>query len=54
MNSEVLGGIVRHILTALGGILVTKGYVEAGQVELIVGAVATLAGVAWSIFAKKK
>ena len=46
-------GIIRHVLTAAGGIAIATGYVTAGEVEVIVGAVVTLAGVAWSIWDKK-
>ena len=50
----VLNGILRHILTAAGGALVTKGYVGEAQIELAVGALVTLAGVIWSAVAKRK
>ena len=53
-KDTVLNGIVRHILTALGGALVTKGMIGEGELELVVGAVITLAGVVWSAVAKKK
>ena len=53
-KDTVLNGIVRHILTAAGGALVTKGMLGEGELELVVGAVITLAGVVWSAFAKKK
>lgn len=54
MNTESILGVVRHILTAAAGVLVTKGLIDAGQAEIIAGAVAGLIGVAWSIFSKKK
>lgn len=53
-QDSVLNGIVRHILTAAGGALVTRGYVGEAQLELAVGAVITLAGVIWSAIAKRK
>ena len=53
-KDTVLNGIVRHILTAAGGALVTKGMIGEGELELVVGAVITLAGVVWSAIAKKK
>lgn len=53
MNQEQILGIVRHVLTILGGVLVSKGDLEAGQVELLTGAVVTVLGVAWSIYAKR-
>lgn len=53
-KDTVLNGIVRHILTAAGGALVAKGMIGEGELELVVGAIITLAGVVWSAIAKKK
>lgn len=50
---EQVLGIVRHILTFAGGLVVAKGMVDAAMVETIVGSVATLIGAVWSIVAKK-
>lgn len=52
MNPVILG-LVRHILTAVGGALAAKGLIGAGDVELVVGALTTIAGVAWSIYDKR-
>lgn len=54
MNMETILGVVRHILTFGGGLLASKGYLEAGQVELTVGALVTIIGVAWSAWSKRK
>jgi hypothetical protein len=43
---------VRHLLTFGGGFVVAKGWVDTGTLELAVGAVVTLAGIAWGIFDK--
>lgn len=53
-KDTVLNGIVRHILTAAGGALVTKGMIGETELELAVGAVITLAGVIWSAVAKAR
>ena len=53
-QDTVLNGIVRHILTAGGGVLVSKGMLTDGMLETSIGAVITLAGVIWSALAKKK
>ena len=53
-QDTVLNGVVRHLLTAGGGALVTKGGVYDGQLELVIGAIITIAGVIWSALAKKK
>lgn len=54
MSKEQLLGVVRHGLTFVGGLLVTKGLMDAGMVEEVMGAVITLVGSVWSIVAKKK
>ena len=53
-QDTVLNGIVRHILTAAGGALVTKGMIGQTELELVVGAVIGIAGVVWSAIAKKR
>ena len=53
-QDTVLNGVVRHLLTAGVGALVTKGVVSDGQLELVIGAIITIAGVIWSALAKKK
>ena len=53
-QDTVLNGIVRHILTAGGGVLVSKGIMTDGMLETSIGALIALAGVIWSALAKKK
>lgn len=53
MNNEILLGLVRHILTAVGGVLVAKGTVDQSTVETVVGGVAAIVGALWSVFSKK-
>ncbi len=54
MNAEVMGGIVRHLLTAIGGYFFATGALDAGTLETAVGAAVALVGVAWSIWAKRQ
>lgn len=54
MSKEQLLGVVRHGLTFVGGLLVTKGLMDTGMVEEVMGAVVTLVGAVWSIVVKKK
>jgi hypothetical protein len=54
MNSTVITALVRHILTAVGGGFFASWGISGSMVEATVGAVATLAGVAWSVYDKKK
>ena len=51
--STILGIVVRHGLTILGGIFVSKGVLEAGDVEVVAGSGAAIAGVLLSIFNKR-
>tara|TARA_R100000808_G_scaffold18764_1_gene41034 strand:+ start:93 stop:308 length:216 start_codon:yes stop_codon:yes gene_type:complete len=53
-QDSILNGVVRHILTAGGGFLVSKGAVTDGQLEVAIGAIIAIAGVVWSALAKKK
>lgn len=54
MTGEQVGGIVRTIASALGGIFVGKGLIDAETATAIGGAVAVLAAAIWSIVAKRK
>lgn len=51
---ESVLGLVRHALTTLGGFLAAQGHLSASDAELAVGAIVTLVGVAWSVYAKRK
>jgi len=51
--NNTLAGLIRHGLTFLGGLLVTKGYIDAEAVQEIVGAVMTIGGFVWSVLDKK-
>jgi hypothetical protein len=54
MNKDQVLGVIRHLLTFVGGILVTKGLLdEATSVEAI-GSVTALIGTIWSIVSKLK
>lgn len=54
MNAEIIGGIVRHVLTAIGGYFVATGALDAGTMETAIGAVVTLVGVGWSVWIKTR
>jgi len=54
MSKEIILGIIRHVLTAAGGVLVTKGLADTAGVESAVGALVTLAGFIWSVLAKRQ
>lgn len=52
MSKDQVMGLVRHGLTFIGGIFVTKGLVSEGIMIEIVGGVMTLVGAVWSIAVK--
>ncbi len=54
MNSVVVASLVRHILTAAGGGFFVAWGLDGEMVNAAVGAVATLAGVAWAVFDKQR
>lgn len=54
MNAEVLGGIVRHVLTGVGGYFVATGLIDVGTMEVAVGAIVALVGIVWSVWAKTR
>lgn len=47
-------GIIRHILTFLGGVLVTRGIVDPAVIPEITGALMTLIGFFWSLYEKSQ
>lgn len=53
MSQEQIFGVIRHIFTAVGGIVVAQGYVSDSLFTELSGTVLTLAGVIWSIVTKK-
>lgn len=53
MSSEQVGGIVRALVSALGGYLVGQGFLDANTVVTLGGAAATIAAAIWSVYAKR-
>ena len=54
MNNDILLGLVRHTLTAVGGVLVTKGTIDQSTLETVIGGIVAIVGALWSVFSKKK
>lgn len=54
MTKEVIQSLVRHILTALGALLVSKGVVGQTETEAIVGGIVASIGLGWSVWDKFK
>lgn len=53
MNKQSILGIVRHILTFAGGYIAAKGIVDQAMVNEAIGAIMTIAGIAWSVAEKR-
>lgn len=53
LTKEQVLGILRHVLTFVGGIVVAKGYIDNAAVTEIIGGAMTLAGAVWSVIDKK-
>lgn len=53
MNRDLIFALIRHALTFLGSFLATKGVIDAGVAEQLVGGGLALAAVVWSILDKK-
>jgi len=54
MNQEKVLGILRHVLTFVGGVLVTRGLIDESLYTELVGAIMTLVGGIWSVVDKNK
>lgn len=54
MNSEQIGGVVRAVISAIGGYFVGKGITDAATVTAVAGAAATIVAAVWSVMAKKQ
>lgn len=54
MIPQIVGGILRHVLTVFGGSLVTKGFLDNEQLASGIGAILTILGLAWSIWQKSR
>jgi hypothetical protein len=54
LTKEQVLGIVRHSLTFVGGILLTKGLIDEATSMEIIGGIMTLIGSIWSVVDKNK
>jgi hypothetical protein len=53
MNKEQIMGLVRHVLTFVGGIIVAKGLATDAMTSELIGGIMTVVGTTWSILSKK-
>ena len=52
MIDDKMMGVVRHFLTAFGGLFVYMGYTDDATWVMVSGAIATMIGFTWSWMAK--
>jgi hypothetical protein len=48
LNKEKSLSVLRHVLTGIGAVLITRGWVEESTVQEVIGFVLTLTGLVWS------
>ena len=53
MKREMVLGIIRHTLTFVGGIFITRGLIDESTLQTLVGSSITLIGTIWSIITKR-
>jgi hypothetical protein len=51
---EQILGLIRHVVTFVGGVLVARGKVDPAQLETVVGIIATVAGFLLSMMSPEK
>lgn len=54
MNKEQILSIIRHSLTAIGAVLVAKGYIDEVGLLTIIGAIMTATAGIWGVFNKSE
>lgn len=53
MNNDQVAGIIRAIVSAVGGYLAGKGYIDSETAVAVGGAVVVIATAVWSFISKK-
>lgn len=53
MSKAAILGVVRHILTFMGGFVAERGWSSGEEIQTAVGAVVTLIGLIWSVLNKR-
>lgn len=52
MTQDKIMGLIRHILTFVGGILVMKGYISETLWLEVISGIMTITGLVWSVIDK--
>lgn len=51
---DQVSGLLRQVVPLLGGIAIARGWINVEQLTLITGAILSVAGVVWSLFANSQ
>lgn len=51
--SEQVKGLIRHVLTFVGGIVIAKGWIDASTSAELIGIIMSVVGTIWSVASKK-
>lgn len=54
MPREMIFGLLRHLLTLAGGVLVTRGYFDEAMLQTVIGAIIAMVTAGWSVVEKQK
>lgn len=54
MNKNEVYGVARAILSAAGGFVVARGWVDSETAVTLAGAIATIVAAVWSVKSKRK
>jgi hypothetical protein len=54
MLKPAILALIRHVLTVAGTALVAKGYVQASDLEPVIGAFLTIGSAVWSVADKRR
>lgn len=52
MNGEMIAGLVRHLATIGGGMLVANGTMDEDTAQTAIGAIVSLSAIGWSLYNK--
>jgi hypothetical protein len=52
MKKQTIMGVIRHTLTFIGGILVTKSIIDESTMQGLIGSLTTTIGLIWSVAEK--
>ena len=52
LSQEQVNGVIRHVMTGVGSILIMKGTVDEATWVVVTGSILGVAGILWSVFSK--